>query len=136
MPACLSRGLHYSAYHFTKMCSGSEAGSNLRLIDSCIAQLKARGPSRTQANTLQGCTAGGTSLPSASRDPASYTRQALWRWVGRVALFRHPVRWHCFRRRIHNKTWPLPGPWNTSLACTQHAPPQTVPRLLTEPGGL
>ena len=28
-------------------CSGSEAGSYLRLIDSCITQRKARGPSRT-----------------------------------------------------------------------------------------
>ena len=27
--------------------SGSEAGSNLRLIDSCITQLKAQEPSRT-----------------------------------------------------------------------------------------
>ena len=29
------------------MCSGSETGSYLRLIDSCITQLKAQGPSRT-----------------------------------------------------------------------------------------
>jgi len=28
-------------------CSGSEAGAYLRLIDSCITQLKAQGPSRT-----------------------------------------------------------------------------------------
>ena len=28
------------------MCSGFEAGSYLRLIDSCINQLKAQGPSR------------------------------------------------------------------------------------------
>ena len=28
-------------------CSGSEAGSYLRLIDSCITQLKAQGPART-----------------------------------------------------------------------------------------
>jgi len=33
--------------HFTEMCSGSEAGSYLRLVDSCITQLKAQGPSRT-----------------------------------------------------------------------------------------
>ena len=32
---------------FTEMCSGSEAGSYLRLKDSCITQLKAQGPSRT-----------------------------------------------------------------------------------------
>jgi len=30
-----------------EMCSGSEAGSYLRLIDSCITQRKAQGPSRT-----------------------------------------------------------------------------------------
>ena len=30
-----------------EMCSGSEAGSYLRLIDSCITRLKAQGPSRT-----------------------------------------------------------------------------------------
>jgi len=30
-----------------KMCCGTEAGSYLRIIDSCITQLKAQGPSRT-----------------------------------------------------------------------------------------
>ena len=29
------------------MCSGSEAGSYLRLVDFCITQLQAQGPSRT-----------------------------------------------------------------------------------------
>jgi len=29
------------------MCSGSEAGSYLRPIDSCITQIKAQGPSST-----------------------------------------------------------------------------------------
>jgi len=29
------------------MCCGTEAGSYLRLIDACITQLKAQGPSRT-----------------------------------------------------------------------------------------
>ena len=33
--------------HSTEMCSGSEAGSYLRPIDSCITQLKAQEPSRT-----------------------------------------------------------------------------------------
>ena len=33
--------------HSMEMCSGSEAGSYLRLIDSCITQRKAQGPSRT-----------------------------------------------------------------------------------------
>ena len=32
---------------FTIQCSGSEAGSYSRLIDSCITQLKVQGPSRT-----------------------------------------------------------------------------------------
>ena len=31
----------------SSVCSGSKAGSYLRLIDSCITQLKAQGPSRT-----------------------------------------------------------------------------------------
>jgi len=34
-------------HHFTEMCRGSKAGSYLRLIDSCITQLRAQGPSRT-----------------------------------------------------------------------------------------
>jgi len=33
--------------HFTEICSGSETVAYLRLIDSCITQLKAQGPSRT-----------------------------------------------------------------------------------------
>ena len=33
--------------HFTEMCSGSDAGSYLRLIDSCITQLEVQGPSQT-----------------------------------------------------------------------------------------
>jgi len=37
----------YKNNHFTEMCGGSEAGSYLRLIDSCITQLKAQGPSWT-----------------------------------------------------------------------------------------
>jgi len=32
---------------FTEMCSGSEASSYLRRIDSCITQLKAQAPART-----------------------------------------------------------------------------------------
>ena len=32
--------------HFTKLCSGSEAGSHVRRIDSCITQLEAQGRSR------------------------------------------------------------------------------------------
>ena len=32
---------------FSVVCSGSEAGSYVRLIDYCITQFKAQGPSRT-----------------------------------------------------------------------------------------
>ena len=35
------RGFH------KEMCCGNEAGSYLRLIDSCFTQIKAQGPSRT-----------------------------------------------------------------------------------------
>ena len=42
-PRCLPSGNTLNL----EMCSGSEAGSYLRLIDSCITQLKAQGPSRT-----------------------------------------------------------------------------------------
>ena len=37
-------------------CRGSEAGSYLRLIDSCITQVKAQGPSRT-SNDRRACAA-------------------------------------------------------------------------------
>ena len=40
-------GSQFKNNHSTKMCGGSGAGSYLRLIDSCITQLKAEGPSRT-----------------------------------------------------------------------------------------
>jgi len=40
-------GLVFKNNHFTEVCSGSEAGSYLRLVDSCITQLNAQGPSRT-----------------------------------------------------------------------------------------
>jgi len=43
--ACSSSQL--KNYHSTEMCSGSEAGSYLRPIDSCITQAKTQGPSRT-----------------------------------------------------------------------------------------
>ena len=48
---CTSRRMCYptpcASYHFTEMCCGNEAGSYVRLIDSCITQLKAQGPSAT-----------------------------------------------------------------------------------------
>ena len=42
-----SRREEFKNNHFTEMCCGTEAGSYLRLIDSCITQLKDQGPSRT-----------------------------------------------------------------------------------------
>jgi len=38
---------HFKNNHFTEMCCGTEAGSYLRLIDSCITQLKAQRPCTT-----------------------------------------------------------------------------------------
>ena len=40
-------GCQFKNNNSTELCCGSEAGSYLMLIDSCITQLKARGPSRT-----------------------------------------------------------------------------------------
>ena len=39
--------------HFTEMCCGTEAGSHLRLIDSCITQRKAQGPSRVKKSPIR-----------------------------------------------------------------------------------
>jgi len=48
---CTSRRMCYptpcASYHFTEMCCANEAGSYVRLIDSCTTQLKAPGPSGT-----------------------------------------------------------------------------------------
>ena len=41
------RGCKFKNSHFTEMCSGSEAGSYLKRIDSCFTHLKAQGPSGT-----------------------------------------------------------------------------------------
>jgi len=43
----------YKNKHFTEMCCGTEAGSYLRLIDSCITQLEAQGPCRTCNESLR-----------------------------------------------------------------------------------
>jgi len=45
--AALAGVVHDAKVYIAEMCSGSEAGSYLRLIDSCITQLKTQGPSRT-----------------------------------------------------------------------------------------
>jgi len=39
--------MNYHVKELSRSSHGSEAGSYLRLIDSCITQLKAQGPSRT-----------------------------------------------------------------------------------------
>ena len=41
------KSVHLLVEKGSEMCSGSEAGSYLRPIDSCITQLKAQGPSET-----------------------------------------------------------------------------------------
>ena len=41
------QGFGFRVWNFgLSMCSGSEVGSYLRLIDACITQLKAQGPGR------------------------------------------------------------------------------------------
>ena len=47
MPSMLDYSSQFKNNHFTEKCSGSETVAYLRLIDSCITQLKAQGPSRT-----------------------------------------------------------------------------------------
>ena len=46
-PSVAPRVARCSNNHCTEMCCGIEAGSYVRLIDSCITHLKAQGPSRT-----------------------------------------------------------------------------------------
>jgi len=50
--------------HFTEMWCGTEAGSYLRLIDSCVTQLKAQGPSRTCNESKEKQEAPRSPLPS------------------------------------------------------------------------
>ena len=57
---------------YQDMCSGSEAGSYLRLIDSCITQLTVQRPSRTcneskEEDTLRFRVAAGRSVVAVSR---------------------------------------------------------------------
>ena len=49
--------------HFTEMCCGTEAGSYLRLIDSCITQIKAQRPSRTCNESKEEDLSAGLSVP-------------------------------------------------------------------------
>ena len=60
--------------HFTEMCCGTEAGSYLRPIDSCITQLKVQGPSRTcneSKEERERTRTGGGSRGWAARSPQS-----------------------------------------------------------------
>jgi len=41
--------------HFTEMCSGSETGSYLRLMDFCVTQLKAQGAALFEDARANGC---------------------------------------------------------------------------------
>ena len=50
--ACGTMVVNRASWHFTGMCSSSEAGSYLRLVDSCITELKAQQHVRT-CNTSQ-----------------------------------------------------------------------------------
>jgi hypothetical protein len=46
-PLALGPSSQFKNNYFAEICSGSEEGSYLRRIDSCIPQRKAQGPSRT-----------------------------------------------------------------------------------------
>ena len=75
--------------HSTEMCSGSEAGSCLRLIDSCITHLKAQGPARTcneSKEEEEKWTARKSGRAVLSGAPA-----AVWECTLRVDEFRAPV---------------------------------------------
>jgi len=61
------------------MCSGYEEGSHLRLIDSCITQFEAQGPSRTchESKEEEGAPAGSSSGAPASSSAAHPTRGCI-----------------------------------------------------------
>ena len=44
VPTALVHEAQSGQVDFTELCGGSEAGSYLRLTDSCVTQLKAQGP--------------------------------------------------------------------------------------------
>ena len=69
--------------HLTEMCCGAEAGSYLRLIDSCTTQLKAQGPSRTCNESKEEALAGGNaagerSEPDEDSPPRAVLRYSQW----------------------------------------------------------
>jgi len=76
--------------YVAEMCSGSQAGSYLRLIDSCITQLKAQGPSRTcdESKEEDRCVHRSRSAPMWRN--CGTVRQASSRWF--CSLLRRPCR--------------------------------------------
>ena len=78
------------------MCSGTEAGSYLRRIDSCITQRKAQGPARTckesKEEEKKHHAAGRKSVGSVLRNTCSW-----WRWRSWASRTRTRVWWR--RRR-------------------------------------
>jgi len=60
------------------MCCGNEAGSYLRLIDSCITQLEAQGPSRTCNESEEEEEDGGVVLKCLKSSPAGKRHSTAW----------------------------------------------------------
>ena len=71
------RRMRGTRYHFTEMCCGTEAGSYLRLIDSCITQLKAQGPSRTCTESQEEEEEGPARVEQPSRGAAPFLLRLL-----------------------------------------------------------
>ena len=68
------------------LCSGYEAGSCVRLIDSCITQLKAQGPSRTCNESKEEAEEGplwGAVCQSQLQEPPPFSRLRDTRWERR-----------------------------------------------------
>jgi len=76
-PPIKGSGSQFKNNHFTEMCCGTEAGSYLRLVDSCITQLKAQGPSRT-------CNESKEEEEIAAPRPS--VNQRKWQCLGKVLL--------------------------------------------------
>jgi len=61
-------------YHFTEMCCGTEAGSYLRLIDSCITQRAQAGRERSGRGSSSACGSPSRSPPPWPSPPPSPRR--------------------------------------------------------------
>ena len=89
----------FEGNHFTEMCCGTEAGAYLRLIDSCITQIKAQGPSRTchEREEEEEKKLRGYDFTTALRVFLRWTASAAERHETRNTKAAVPMRAHIFR---------------------------------------